>query len=76
MSKTKALVVGVSNYYDSSIPNLPFCKNDVSEVREAMVYGLNVANEDVISLGETGNVTVSDFIDALTKMSDLTSKED
>lgn len=76
MPKTKALVVGVSNYYEPSIDNLPFCKNDVAEVRRALVHGLNIENEDIISLGETGNVTVSDFIDALINLSDSTDKDD
>ncbi|MGO4498608.1 caspase domain-containing protein [Paenibacillus sp. 2RAB27] len=76
MSKTLALVVGVSNYYDSQTPNLPFCMNDVVEVRESLVNGLNIANEDIISLGESADVTTMDFIEALKKMSNLTSKED
>ncbi|WP_198136193.1 hypothetical protein [Paenibacillus sp. oral taxon 786] len=49
MTNTKALVVGVSNYYDPAIPNLPFCKNDVSEVRKALRFGLKIGNEDIIT---------------------------
>lgn len=76
LPKTYALVIGVSNYNDPRTPNLSFCRNDVSEVREALVYGLSIAIEDIVSLGDTGTVTASDFIDALTKMSELTSEED
>lgn len=76
MSRTLALVVGVSNYYDSKTTNLPFCKNDIAEIMESLVYGLNLPTEDIILLGESGDVTTSDFIETLTRISNITKDED
>lgn len=52
MSNTKALVVGVSNYYIAGAGNLPFVKNDVIEMEESLCSGLKLNTDDIITLGK------------------------
>lgn len=74
MSNIKALVVGVSNYYISGAGNLPFCRNDVIEMEEALYFGLKLENDDVISLGKLGDVKKDDFIKAILEITNLIDK--
>ncbi len=65
MSKTKAIIVGVSNYMHSGANTLPFCQNDIMAIKDAFVHGLNVQPEDIIVCGENGSVLLGDFVRAL-----------
>lgn len=75
MGSTKALIVGVSNNYLPGFPNLPFCKNDVQAMKQAISQGLNVQIENIIALGGSGEVTCTQFVDAVKMLAD-TAKED
>lgn len=72
----KALVVGVSDYSTIKQSNLPFCANDIVAVYKALVNGLAVKKENIISLGDTEVVTTSDFIEALRFMIDNIKDDD
>ncbi len=61
MSKTIALIFGVSKYSIPKINQLPFCKKDISAMRTAIVSGLAVQAENIITCGESGTVTFEDF---------------
>lgn len=76
MQKTKALVVGVSQYFDPQTPDLPFCKYDISLIRDALYHGLKLDYEDIITLGATEVVTAKDFFDVLDDLSNFIKKED
>ncbi|MED0658223.1 caspase family protein [Anoxybacillus ayderensis] len=76
MANVKALIVGVSNYYFDGGTDLPFCMNDVAEMKEALHLGLKVDNRDMIILGELGEVKRENFINALSETKNMTSMDD
>jgi len=76
MSNIKALVVGVSNYYISGAPNLPFCMNDVNAMKKALHNGLKLERNDVITCGSLGDVKKNEFINALSQLTTLTDEND
>ncbi len=76
MSNMKALVVGVSNYYMSGAPNLPFCRNDVIEMTEALHFGLKLDFDDIFTLGESGDVSKDGFIKEVFEIISTISKDD
>jgi hypothetical protein len=76
MKKTRALIVGVSKYFDPDTPDLNFCRNDVFEIRDALHTGLKLDNKDIVLLGESDIVTAKEFVYALTKLADGSSQED
>ncbi|WP_103108445.1 caspase family protein [Brevibacillus reuszeri] len=75
MSNVKALVVGVSNYYIGAT-NLPFCMNDVVEMKQALQSGMKLENDDIFILGELGDVKTDDFISALSDITNSTGIND
>ncbi|MED1421269.1 caspase family protein [Bacillus smithii] len=76
MSNTKALVVGVSNYYIAGAGNLPFVKNDVIEMEEALCSGLKLNTDDIITLGKKEDVKKEEFINSILQISGLLNKDD
>lgn len=42
MGTIKALLVGVCDYLAIKCPSLPLCKNDLYEMKNALIHGLNV----------------------------------
>lgn len=63
----KALIVGVSEYY-LSCNDLPLCLKDIHVMKEALVLGLAVKEENIIFLGENKTVSTENFIDTLDKI--------
>ncbi|MDM0548099.1 caspase family protein [Clostridium perfringens] len=62
MKNVKAFVVGVSNYiFNNGNNNLPFCKNDIKAVNNALIEGLKVESENILILGTLGEVIKSSF---------------
>ena len=76
MSKTKAMVVGVSNYFHNDANDLLFCKNDIAAIEKAFMQGLNVMPKDIITLGEQGTVFGSDFVDSIKDFTSRANAED
>lgn len=76
MSELRALIIGVSNYEAMNENNLPFCKNDISAVSEALVCGLKVEKTNIYTYGNNGIVTGEDFIAALHDLISITDTED
>ena len=76
MSKTKAMVVGVSNYFHNDANDLLFCKNDSAAIEKAFMQGLNVMPKDIITLGEQGTVFGSDFVDSIKDFTSRANAED
>lgn len=72
----KALVIGVSNYFMNGAPNLPFYKNDVEVMAKSLENGLGLKKENIITLGDLGDVTKADFDKALSMMSSIITKND
>ncbi len=57
LKNVKAFVVGVSNYiFNNGNNNLPFCKNDIKAVNNALIEGLKVESENILILGTLGEV--------------------
>lgn len=75
-AKSKALIVGISNYSSSGRDNLPFCKNDIYAVNDALIKGLNMRQADIILCGETGRVTCEDFISGLQHLISISDDDD
>lgn len=76
MARTRALIVGISNYSASGRDNLPFCKNDIYAVNDALIKGLNMRQADIILCGETGRVTCEDFISGLQHLISISDDDD
>jgi len=62
MGDVKALLVGVCDYFVPGCASLPLCKNDLYELKNALIKGLNVKCENIKLCGKSGKVTVKDFI--------------
>lgn len=58
----KAILIGVSDYsqIDGCI-DLPWCKNDIYAVENALMKGLNCNKKNIFLLGESNTVTISDI---------------
>ncbi|SEJ54240.1 Caspase domain-containing protein [Propionispira arboris] len=76
MNTLRALIVGVSNYDRIHQINLPFCINDISAMREALVSGLNFNKLNIITCGENGIVTEIEFLTALKQMTSIADSND
>lgn len=76
MAKTRALIIGISEYTSSSLNNLPFCKNDIFAVEQAFIQGLKVDPSDIILCGTMGAVTEAELIVALRDLSDVSEEGD
>ena len=57
----KAFLVGVSCYPETKQTELPFCKNDLLELRAALHIGLNVPFENISICGMDGIVNIDVF---------------
>ncbi|MBM7854184.1 hypothetical protein JOC37_000556 [Desulfohalotomaculum tongense] len=76
MADIRGFVVGVSNYTNIKVNNLPFCRNDISAVKKALVSGLKMKTENIITFGETGFVNSKDFINGLIDLCSHSMPED
>lgn len=76
MGTTKALIVGVSEYFIDGADNLFFCKNDIIAMQDAFIYGLEVAEKDMIVCGLTNTVTANDLITALKGIERIVQDDD
>lgn len=65
MARTKALLVGVSRYFLPGCTPLPKAINDLRAMKDALIRGLNIVEEDIIICGGKGTVEVSEFIQAI-----------
>lgn len=62
--RTKAFLVAVSDYSGSGLCNIN-CKNDLPALRQALIRGLAINPDDIITMGDSGIVHSSDMIDLL-----------
>lgn len=76
MGKTKAILTGVSEYPTLNAASLPLCKNDIVEMKKALVSGLNVEETDILTCGQDGYVTKSDLISSINAFLKNASKDD
>ncbi len=72
----KALVVGVSKYFEEKVSDLYFCKNDIIAIERALSLGMNIEGENIYTVGKTGVVTCDDFVTSLLKVSQGLEEED
>ncbi len=56
MGHIKVLLVGVCIYPVAGLPTLPICANDVQTVKNALISGLKVAENDIHICGKYGRV--------------------
>lgn len=76
MGNIKALLVGVSQYPVLQLTELPYCKNDLFAVREALMHGLNVSLKNIQLCGEKGTVSIKGLGFYFEKMQTLIEPED
>lgn len=76
MGNIKALLVSVSQYPALQLPELPYCKNDLFAVREALMHGLNVSLKNIQLCGEKGTVSIKELGFYFEKMQTLIELED
>ncbi len=72
----KALVTGVSDYTLVNQNNLPFCKNDIYAVCDALMVGLKIDRANITICGETEIVKRAEFIIALNNLILNTTADD
>lgn len=76
MSIVKALIVGISKYEGNTFSNLPYCKNDIYLMKNALTDGLNIEEENITLCGELDIVMLDDFRKILTSTFDSLDVED
>ena len=77
MGDLRGFVVGVSNYATTMrAMDLPFCKNDIAAVKKALVSGLKMKKENIITLGGSGLVNVKNFSNRLNDLCSCSMPED
>lgn len=72
----KALIIGVSDYTSIRQHDLPFCKNDIHAIRDALMLGLKADRENIVAFGESGLVTGTEFLYALNNLILSTEADD
>jgi hypothetical protein len=68
-------LVGVSKYEDKSL-DLPLCKNDLIELKKALIKGLNVDKKNIVICGTNGIVTKNQLIQTMEKIIKSSSSGD
>lgn len=58
----KAFLVGISEYFIENTENLPYCKNDIFQLRKSLIKGLK-ANEKNITLIGCDNTVIFAYFD-------------
>lgn len=76
MKKIKAILVGVSEYPTLNAPSLPLCKNDLVEMKNALVTGLNVRDTDILVCGNDGIVSKTNLVSSIITFLNAANKED
>ena len=76
MGTIKALLVGVCEYPALKAPSLPFCKNDLYAIKNALQSGLCIAKENILLCGENGTVTIKKLIDSIKTILSTAHPED
>lgn len=76
MSKLHAIIVGVSDYSAMNQIDLPFCKNDISLVADALVNGLKAEPADILICGKGGTVTKNYLLKALSRLIAVSKPDD
>lgn len=76
MGHIKVLLVGVCIYPVAGLPTLPICANDVQTVKNALISGLKVAENDIYICGKYGTVTQIDLLKGLTTVLATTTPDD
>ena len=76
MPMLRALVIGVSDYSGMNQKNLPFCKNDIPAICEALISGLKVEKANITTLGEDYTVEGTEFQFALQSLISTANAED
>jgi len=76
MGKIKAILVGVSDYSTLKAQPLPWCKNDLAEMKNALVHGLKVEETHILVCGNDGIVTQSNLVSSIITFLRTASKDD
>lgn len=61
MGNVKATLVGVSNYDNPRTPDIDACRNDIVEVKAALIKGLGISSQDIRLLGSSGRVNIKEL---------------
>ena len=73
---TKAILVGVSEYPALKLKSLPLCKNDLIEMKNALIWGLGIAENNILVCGATGFVTKNHMLNSIASFLKTANKDD
>ena len=76
MGNIKVLLTAVSDYTAIKQQNLPFCKSDLALMQKTISNNVEIDSDDIISLGWTGTVNRSDFMNSLILLQSRVQPED
>lgn len=76
MGNISAILVGVSNYPTLKCPSLPWCKNDLYVLKNALIKGLNATPDNILLCGESGLVTIAELVQSIASMMKKITSED
>lgn len=76
MGQIKALLVGVCFYPVNNYKSLPLCNNDVQAVKDALISGLNVSENNIQLCGQYGITSKNDLLAGLQTIASKASDED
>lgn len=76
MGITKAILVGVSEYPALNLTQLPLCKNDLLEMKKALISGLNITENNILLHGENGIVIKKDLFNSIISFINKSNKDD
>ncbi len=76
MGNIKAVLIGVSKNHIFGFSDLPFCLNDILEMKKALIHGLKVNEENIYICGENGDVHSTEFLETLKKVKANVDEED
>lgn len=76
MGRIRAILVGVSKYFIAGCSQLPFCINDLYEVKSALIRGLHVKEENIWLCGQEGIVTTDMLIESIILACNGASRDD
>lgn len=72
----KAFLTSVSDYSGTDYINLPICKNDIFQLKRALIQGLNAKNENITLIGEDGYLLKDYFFGELDSFLDSCQEKD
>ncbi len=76
MDNIKVLIVGVSSYDLEGADDLPFCINDINLIKDSLIRGIEVEENNVLCCGLSGRVLKDEIVKGLQAIKSVCNNED